>query len=92
MNTFHRLVHPSLPVSLAMLVSAGFVPAQAQETFCPALKRAIEAKAKNFEPLKVKPYHGSTREWDARVNLPGTQACRVDDSGDGCPFAPDTAR
>jgi hypothetical protein len=53
--------------------------AQAQDaTFCPLLKRAIEAKPKDFASLKVKPYHGSTKEWDARVKLPGTQFCRVD--------------
>jgi hypothetical protein len=69
-----------LTVCAALLACGPLVPvAFAQDqTFCPLLKRAIEAKPKGFANLKVKPFHGSTKEWDARVKLPGTQFCRVD--------------
>ncbi len=68
-------IHLVLCVTLAALYA---LPAQAQDSFCPLLKRAIEAKPKGFANLKVKPFHGSTKEWDGRVKLPGTQFCRVD--------------
>jgi hypothetical protein len=73
------------PIKIVLSASAVFVllaaavpSAQAQDSFCPLLKRAIDAKPKGFANLKIKPFHGSTKEWDARVKLPGTQFCRVD--------------
>src|SRR5581483_4127485 len=70
-------IHPILVCLLTMPIMA---PANAQDAFCRLLKRAIGAKPKAFSPLKIKPYHGSTKEWDARVKLPGTQFCRVDEN------------
>ncbi len=61
----------------AAMLCAGTAFAQ-EPNFCAPLKRVIGEKAKGFAPLRVKPYHGSTKEWDARINLPGTQFCRVD--------------
>jgi hypothetical protein len=72
----HRYAQTALAAAAWLLFC---VPAQAQDTaFCAALKRATDARPKAFAPLKVKPFHGSTREWDARVKLPGMQFCRVD--------------
>ncbi len=64
-------------MGIVLALAAGAAEAQ-EVAFCPALKRAIDAKPKGFATLKVKPFHRSTKEWDARVNLPGTQFCRVD--------------
>lgn len=73
-----KAIH-SVLCAIAVLALASAVPARAQEgPFCPLLKRAIDAKPKGFANLKIKPFHGSTKEWDARVKLPGTQFCRVD--------------
>ncbi|HVX98998.1 MAG TPA: hypothetical protein VHA55_04320 [Pseudorhodoplanes sp.] len=69
---------PIHPVLAGLLAFAAVAPASAQDTFCPLLKRVIAAKAQRFAPLKTKPYHSDTREWDARVKLPGTQFCRID--------------
>jgi hypothetical protein len=69
-------IHPVLLACSLLMAS----PAAAQDSFCPLLKRAIGAKAKSFSPLKIKPYHGSTKEWDARVKLPGMQFCRIDEN------------
>jgi hypothetical protein len=72
-----RRMAPALCAAIAILATSA--PAGAQDgNFCPLLKRVIGEKAKGFNWLKVKPYHGSTKEWDARLNLPGTQFCRVD--------------
>jgi hypothetical protein len=72
MKPFHHVL------SMTILLAMG-APAFAQDSaFCPLLKRAIEAKPKDFANLRIKPFHGSTKEWDARVKLPGTQFCRVD--------------
>ncbi len=73
-----KSIHCVLGMSILLAMSCANT-AQAQDNaFCPLLKRAIEAKPKGFANLKVKPFHGSTKEWDARVKLPGTQFCRVD--------------
>ena len=66
--------------ALALLFAATSSEAGAQQdgNFCPLLKRAMEAKPKGFAPLKTTPFHGETKEWDARVKLPGLQFCRVD--------------
>jgi hypothetical protein len=72
-------IHSVLACLLAVTLAG---PANAQETFCPLLKRVIAAKAQHFSPLRVKPYHNDTKEWDARVDLPGTQFCRVDANRD----------
>lgn len=64
-------------VAALALPAAGSAVAQ-DGNFCPLLKRAMDAKAKGFAPLKTTPFHGETKEWDARVKLPGLQSCRVD--------------
>ncbi len=75
MTTIYTVIRACAVLAL-MAVPASAIAQDA--TFCPLLKRAIEAKPKEFASLKVKPFHGETKEWDARVKLPGTQFCRID--------------
>ncbi len=54
------------------------VPASAQSGFCPILKRIMDDTQNKYMTFKTGQYYEKLQQWDANVQLPGFQGCRID--------------
>ncbi len=59
-----------------VLVSAA--PVSAQSGFCPTLKRIMADTKNKYMTFKTGQYYEKLQQWDANVQLPGFQGCRID--------------
>jgi hypothetical protein len=65
-------------VGALAVVPLAVVPVSAQSGFCPTLTRVMADTPNKYLTFKTGQYYEKLQQWDANVQLPGFQGCRID--------------